>query len=643
MIYRKDIDGLRGIAVLAVVANHAAPDIPLFESGFIGVDIFFVLSGFLITSIISNELAHGSFSFIQFWSRRIRRILPSLILVLAVSGVVFSIVLSPYLRRELLKNLIRASTFTSNYSSIGEADYFGAQVLNPLLHLWSLAIEEQFYLFWPLACFAAYKYREIKSIKLMSLVILVTSFSANLITIYYVEDIPTAFYYPHTRVWELMAGASIGLFVAPSGLNLATRKVFIRPITSLVGLAFIVFGFVFIHESSYFPGYWALLPVFGTCLIIIAGPNQTINKVLLSNSIIVWFGKISYSLYLWHFPALLLLRQLHPGLTNKPLTVATVIASIGIAWLSTKLFENPIRFGSLKRIPSLGFLIALLAISFLPAYRLAFQSEPRDASYTLEKIQWVGRADQDKTCLRFRKEITVRTFIRQDCYIPEIKTNPTVFLIGDSHSASLRIGLKPFLATRNINLIGSTTRDCIFEIVLPHQDKSCVKLNNEVLKAIANVKPQIVVIDQYWAEVSRSGSVEKQLLNYISELNRIGIQKIIIVGQIPVWGTADLGLPSFLSRNFAEKKLPIPLRLPRQRIDNDPPGTMEYIASFKYPKGVTYLSMDEILCEKDQCLTMVGPNLDTDLIVWDYGHLTEAGSKYVVERLFSNIDELIKN
>ena len=638
MDYRKDIDGLRGVAVLAVVANHAAPDIPLFESGFIGVDIFFVLSGFLITSIISTELANGNFSFIRFWSRRIRRILPSLILVLAVSGVVFSIVLSPYLRRELLKNLIRASTFTSNYSSIGEADYFGAQVLNPLLHLWSLAIEEQFYLFWPLVCFAAFKYKGIKSIKLTSIIILVTSFSANLITIYYYEDIPTAFYNPHTRVWELMAGASIGLFVAPSGLKLATRKVFLRPITSLVGLAFIVFGFVFIRESSYFPGYWALLPVLGTCLIIIAGPNQKINKLLLSNSITVWFGKISYSLYLWHFPALFLLHQLHPGATSKPLTFLAVIASIGIALLSTKLLENPIRFGSLKRIPSPIYLVALLAVSLLPTYHLVLKPEPHDSSYTLEKIQWVGRANQDKTCLRFRKEITVRTFIRQGCYIPEIETNPTVFLIGDSHSASLRIGLKPFLAAKNINLIGSTSGECIFELFLEDQSRLCT----EVLKAIADVRPQIVVIDHYWAKVSRGGSAEKPLLNYISVLNRIGIEKIIVVGQIPTWGN-DLGLPDYLLKNFASKGLPVPTRLRRLRVDNDPPGTMEYMASFKYPKGVTYLSMDEILCDEDQCLTMVGPNLKTDLIVWDYGHLTETGSKYVVERMFSNIDELIKS
>lgn len=643
MEYRRDVDGLRGVAVLAVVANHAGPDIPFLEGGFIGVDIFFVLSGFLITSIISTELSNESFSLMRFWSRRIRRILPSLVLVLVVSAVVFTNVLSPYLWRELLKNLIRATTFTSNYSSIGEADYFGAQVLNPLLHLWSLAIEEQFYLFWPIICLAAYKHRGIKSIKLISLFFLFSSFSANLMTIYYYEDIPTAFYYPHTRVWELMAGAVVGLFIAPNGLKLATRKVLSGPITSLIGLALITSGLVFIRENSYFPGYWALLPVFGTCLMIIAGPNQSINRVLLSNSIIVWFGKISYSLYLWHFPTLFLLRQLNPGPTNKPLTIFVVIASIGFAWLSTKLLENPIRFGSLKRIPSPIYLVALLAVSLLPTYYLVSKPEPQDASYILEKVQWVGRANQDKTCLRYRKEITLRTFIRQGCYVPTIKTNPTVFLVGDSHSASLGIGLKPFLATRNINLIGSTTGDCIFKLFLINQDKTCADLNNKVLEAMAEVRPRIVVINHYWAEQSRNGSVEKNLLNYISELKRIGIEKIIIVGQIPVWGTADLGLPSFLFSNFAEKKLPIPLRLPRQHVENDPPGTMEHIASFEYPKGVIYLSMDEILCEKDQCLTMVGPNLESDLIVWDYGHLTEAGAKYVVEKLFANIDDLIKS
>ncbi|MCX6537060.1 MAG: acyltransferase, partial [Actinobacteria bacterium] len=140
MKYRKDVDGLRGIAVLAVVANHAAPDLRIFEGGFIGVDVFFVISGYLITTIILNNLTENNFSFQDFWARRIRRILPSLILMLAVMMPILYFGFTPYLRRELLKHTVAASSFSSNFSSIGEADYFGAQVLNPLLHLWSLAI-----------------------------------------------------------------------------------------------------------------------------------------------------------------------------------------------------------------------------------------------------------------------------------------------------------------------------------------------------------------------------------------------------------------------------------------------------------------------------------------------------------------------
>jgi len=283
-----------------------------------------------------------------------------------------------------------------------------------------------------------------------------------------------------------------------------------------------------------------------------------------------------------------------------------------------------------------------LAVSLFPTYHLVFKLEPQDASYILEKVQWVGRANQDKTCLRYRNEITLRTFIRQGCYVPAIKTNPTVFLVGDSHSASLRIGLKPFLATRNINLIGSSIGGCMYPQFTADQTKLCTDINDQSLKEIARTRPQIVVINYYWAKLSRYGSVERYLLAYISELNKIGIKKIIVVGQIPTWGN-NLGLPEYLLENIASKGLPVPTRLSRLRVDNDPPGTMEYMASFEYPKGVTYLSMDEILCEKDQCLTMVGPNLESDLIVWDYGHLTEAGAKYVVEKLFANIDDLIKS
>ena len=287
MKYRKEIDGLRGLAVLAVVANHAAPDIPIFEGGFIGVDVFFVISGFLITTIITNDLTENNFSFRKFWGRRIRRILPSLILMLTFMVPIIYFTLSSYLRRELLKHTVLASSFTSNFSSIGEADYFGAQVLNPLLHLWSLAIEEQFYLFWPILCFFAFKISGLKAVKILSLIILSASFVTNLATIYYYENIPLSFYYPHTRAWELMLGAVLAQIALKHNEGLNRKLPIIKGFASTAGLILLGCGFLFIREATFFPGYWALLPVLGTSALIIGGAKPLFAKIILTNRVIV--------------------------------------------------------------------------------------------------------------------------------------------------------------------------------------------------------------------------------------------------------------------------------------------------------------------------------------------------------------------
>ena len=642
IIHRKDIDGLRGFAVLAVLINHAAPDIPIFESGFIGVDIFFVISGYLITAIIINELENNSFSFTNFWARRIRRILPTLILMLGVMVPIFYSIFGPYLQRDLLRNTIRATTFTSNLSSIGQADYFGAQVLNPLLHLWSLAIEEQFYFFWPILCFIAFKIAGITLVKMASLLILFASFASNLFTIYYFENIPLTFYYPHTRVWELMAGAILAqiAFTHKANANLLQQR--FRQIGSIGGLVLLTIGFLTIQETTYFPGYWALMPVLGTSGLIFAGADGILNKKLLSNSIIVWFGTISYALYLWHFPLLFLLRQFRTGPTNKPLTICVVLLTIIIAWITTRLLERPIRFGTLRRVPSLSYLITLTIVGMAALFSLLLIQEPKTDTYVLQKIEAEGRTTQNRDCLRYRKEISVRTFIRQNCYTPYIKSRPVVFLVGDSHAASLRLGLKPFLDSKRINLLGSSVGDCVFRNFLGNQTKSCIDINEKILQEIKNHQPDLVVIDFYWAKLARYGPLEDHLLEYIAELNKLGVKKIVVVGQVPTWGN-DLGLPRHLITNFAELNLKIPSRLQRLRVDNDPPGTMEYMRFFKYPPGVTFISMDDLLCNEKGCLTKVGPNLATDLIAWDYGHLTTAGSKFVSERLFVDIDKLIAN
>ena len=640
MKYRKDIDGLRGIAVLAVVINHAAPDIPIFESGFIGVDMFFVISGYLITTIIINDLDDNRFSFKSFWARRIRRILPTLILMLSVMVPLFYSLFGPYLQRDLLRNTVHASTFTSNFSSNGEADYFGAQLLNPLLHLWSLAIEEQFYLFWPIICFLAFKIAGRKVVKIVSVLLLLSSFVINLFTIYYLEDLPVTFYFPHTRVWELMAGAILAQFAVTRKVNQQPSQQRIRQISSMGGILLLVIGFLTIRENTYFPGYWALLPVIGTVGLIFGGSNTKLNNQILSNPIIGWFGTISYALYLWHFPLLFLLRQLRPGPTNKPLTIFVVVLSIIIAWLTTKLLEIPIRFGTLRRIPSRIYLMSLVTIGTTVFSSLILISEPNTDLFILEKIEAEGRSNQNRDCLRYRKEISVRTFIRQNCFESYMDSRPIVFLVGDSHSASLRLGLKPFLDSKKINLIGSTVGACMFRNFIVGQVKFCRDINNKILQEIEHLQPDLVVIDFYWAELARSGSFEEYLLDYIAELNNLGVKNIVVVGQIPTWGN-DLGLPRYLINNFASLNLEIPNRLQRLRVDNDPPGTMEYMRFFKYPPGVTFISMDDLLCNEKGCLTMVGPKLETDLIVWDYGHLTPSGALFVSKILFADIEKLL--
>ena len=642
MNYRKEIDGLRGIAVLAVVANHAAPDIPFFEGGFIGVDVFFVISGYLITTIITSDLSDNNFSFRKFWGRRIRRILPSLILMLGTMVPILYFALSPYLRRELLKHTVFASSFTSNFSSIGSADYFGAQVLNPLLHLWSLAIEEQFYLFWPIVCFITFKFAGPKAVKILSVIIFSASFVANLTTIYYFENIPLTFYYPHTRAWELMAGAILAQVALKQNKRLTNKLPAIQRLSSIVGILLLGSGLLFIREATFFPGYWSLLPVLGTSALILGGARPLLARVILTNRLIVWFGTISYALYLWHFPMLFLLREIRQGPTDKLLTIFVVALSIAVANVTTNLFERPIRFGGLRWIPSRFYLITLAAAGLSVFSFLILIPEPRNDSYILEKIEGEGRSNQNLECLRFRKEISVRTFIRNKCYEPYIESRPTVFLVGDSHAASLRIGLKPFLATKRINLLGSSIGGCMWTNFEVDQGKLCRDINSKVFQEMRQIKPDLVIIDNYWSKLARYGPFEQYLLDYISDLNKIGIANVIIVGQIPTWG--ENGLPLFLLHNFSEKGIRIPTRHPRLTIENDSQtSNQENMRSIKYPKGVTFLSMDDLLCNKQGCLTMVGSNLATDLIVWDYGHLTTAGSKYVSERLFADIEKLIKN
>lgn len=374
--YRPDIDGLRAVAVLSVVIFHASPS--NLAGGFIGVDIFFVISGFLISKIIFENLDKNTFSFISFYSRRIKRIFPALLLVLAFSYALgwFSLFADEY--EQLGKHIAGGAGFVANLVLWSEAGYFdNSAETKPLLHLWSLGIEEQFYIIWPLLLWLTRKNGPALA---TTISLAIASFTLNLANTQ--EDRPSAFYFPHTRFWELLCGSLLAwltihgretyvrlkskLYGAPALIdhhetnpdssNIAAN------ITSLTGLLLLAYGLWRIDGNLDFPGIWATIPVLSAVLLIAAGPEGWVNRYILSSKIAVWFGLISFPLYLWHWPLLSFARILKSGTPAADTRIAAVALSIVLAWLTYKLIERPVRFGKHNRakVVVLAVLMAIM-------------------------------------------------------------------------------------------------------------------------------------------------------------------------------------------------------------------------------------------------------------------------------------------
>jgi peptidoglycan/LPS O-acetylase OafA/YrhL len=358
--YRPDIDGLRAVSVLAVVAFHAFPG--WVKGGFIGVDIFFVISGYLISTIIFENLDNGTFSFSEFYSRRIRRIFPALLLVLIACFTFgwFALLADEY--KQLGMHIAAGAGFISNFILWSEAGYFDNSFeTKPLLHLWSLGIEEQFYIVWPLLLWFAWK----RNFNLLTVtfVIAITSFILNIKGVQ--QDMVATFYSPQTRFWELLSGSLLAWFTLYKrglfsnvihkldewlsrilyGKKQESDGAALLNVLAFIGLFMLLYGFWQINKELRFPGKWALLPVLGALFIITAGSKVWVNRVILSNKVAVWFGLISFPLYLWHWPILSFARIIEGEVPSRNLRIAAVILSIALSWLTYKFVERPLRFG----------------------------------------------------------------------------------------------------------------------------------------------------------------------------------------------------------------------------------------------------------------------------------------------------------
>ena len=335
--YRPDLDGLRAIAVLSVIAFHAFPT--LLTGGFVGVDVFFVISGYLITANIVGNLESGSFGFIDFYSRRIRRIYPALILVLFVCLLAGWQVLMADEYAQLGLHITAGAGFVSNLVLWAESGYFDtASDAKPLLHLWSLGIEEQFYIVWPLLMWSAHK----ANFRLgrMAILVLLISFAWNIGTVG-AQPI-SAFYLPYCRVWELVIGALLAIAVMNGSVNrLYAFGKYKNPLAAL-GLLLLVGAVYALNKAILFPGWWALIPAMGAALLISA-EGSWINNNILSQRILVWFGLISYPLYLWHWPLLSFGRIVQNGELAVSERLGLMVLAVVLAFLTYRYYEKYLR------------------------------------------------------------------------------------------------------------------------------------------------------------------------------------------------------------------------------------------------------------------------------------------------------------
>ncbi len=417
--YRADIDGLRALAVIAVILYHAYPT--SLPGGFVGVDVFFVISGYLITTIIYKEIVEGSFKLTSFYARRIRRIFPALLVLLFLLYVIGWYVLFPDEFSQLGKHILASTTFISNIIFNNEAGYFdNSGITKPLLHLWSLGVEEQYYLLWPVIIYLIIRLG-INIIAPASLILLFISFSLNIYLLHN-HFFSEAFYMPYSRFWELMAGSWLAVVVHDKYIKFCERNI-IANIFSTVGILLLFVSFFFIDRNKAFPGWWALLPITGT-IFLICFDKGYINKIVLSNKIAVFIGLISYPLYLFHW-SIFSIQTILGFKTNIQLMYGIVI-SMFIAILVYLFIERKIRRNKSKLIvPSL--LTLSVFISYLSYASMINKIVPRNSS---DDVELVMSAIKD---WEYPKGLSSLNINGIRLYTKKSKNKETVLFYGDSH------------------------------------------------------------------------------------------------------------------------------------------------------------------------------------------------------------------
>jgi peptidoglycan/LPS O-acetylase OafA/YrhL len=497
--YRAEIDGLRALAVLPVILFHAGFE--WFSGGFVGVDVFFVISGFLITTIIISELDEKRFSIVTFYERRARRILPALFFVMAACLPFAWFWMLPWELIDFGRSLIGASTFTSNIVFWQEDGYFAnATERKPLIHTWSLAVEEQFYILFPIFLMLIWRWGLRFTLLSLMVVFLISLVLAQWGSYY--KPSPN-FYLLPTRGWELLLGVFVSLFLFRKN---HLKSHLINEVLSLLGLSMIAYSVVVFNEQTPFPSFHTLIPTIGTVLVILCSVSGTVTHRILSAKPIVLVGLISYSAYLWHQP-LLAFASIRFGPHLSVLSLAGLsVTSLLLAYFSWRYVEAPFRNkkkASQKVIFSLSLigLLSFFSIGFVLIKNSGFEYRNVPYSELKAQVMWGSEANRSSGCVdKFGGD--------QYCVVDELESPITTLLLGDSHANHFFRGLSEHIRSEGGNLLMLGAGGCppILDIDMGLHYAFGVKLN--CFSRMSNL----------WRQTVLNNPVDKVYLSFSQEI-----------------------------------------------------------------------------------------------------------------------------
>ena len=635
MKYRPEIDGLRAVAVVPVIFFHA--DIALFGGGFVGVDIFFVISGYLITSINASDLARGTFSLSDFYSRRARRILPALTLVVLSTIPVAWAIMLPGDIRNFAQSIVATAVFSSNILFWQESGYFAsAAEMKPLLHTWSLAVEEQYYIIFPILLMLLWRFGLV-----IAGVGLAIIFSASLgLSVWATPIYPSAsFYLLPTRAWELLAGALAALFLHACEWRPASRT---GNVAGMTGLTLIAASFLTFDHSTQLPGLAAVLPVLGTVLVILFASEATAAGRILRGRSLVGIGLVSYSAYLWHQPILALMKYRAPvsiGVSDK---IIAILLTILLSWATWKLVETPFRrsrrlAGSKALLGGMAGLVGLMLVG----------------QQIISRPEGIGAGRRTPVYESTKRE----TLLSEDQFVGD-QVLPPVVIWGDSFADALALPLGIGLNQAGRPMYGFIKHSCPSLLgTMRNEDlrlgtafgPNCKAFNGRALDRLDEIGASHVVLASaytwFMSDLNRGGEpillseedphlsgpdvVARHLRETVRAINEAGSAAIVVLPH----PYAD-DFESVLRSGLYEK----------QDIDLNPGTAAEYgrhlRAALQEPPGldVAFVSALDILCDGESIPCAVFNEHGEEPFLWKDGwHLSHYGARKVVDPILQAV------